>query len=1217
MQRSREVRLGAVLYGGVSLAIYENGVAQEFYRAVKGEGIYSLIKFLTDSDIVVDVVSGTSAGGINGILLSYALVNRRNFADAARLWREDGDILRLLRSPSDPSTLSVLDSEGYYQPRLEAAFREMSPYDETRRDSQYESDIGELDLFITGTDVDGRVYTVLDDQAHPIDVKDHRAIFQLCYREGRKNEFDVERNASQAIAALAKLARITSCFPVAFAPVTVTAPDDYTDPDWLLQRWGNLGRKACFLDGGVLDNKPFSYTLDAIFGRLADREIERLLFYVEPDPERLQHPGRVSQPNVVEAAVAAMVSIPGYESIGKDLARIKERNDRIACYQELRDSLRADGTVPAWVEETPQAAFTRLYKQDAGRSRLYRKCRLVQVRDRAVLGILKKHGRLEALNDDEKRHAQLLVESFRDWPGYELDTLIDFDVYYRLRRLYYLVYRIHEWLYEKDAGVRRDLYQELWRKLNHQIKLLEILRYFMEKLIDDVDFDWKLVETENDTTAATRLWARAHRFLSALLDSNAIDLPDISAVQPDSPDPIIYWRQSREQFAEAVRARAEWLSKRPEPPAAAGESLLRSLDRIESILLRTFEQVSPGNVVSGEYCDFLITDSYLFPMECAGGLEAKDPIHTVRISPQDANLGICQRPLDAKICGNEFAHFGGFFKRSWRSNDILWGRLDGLTEVLKCLLDKKRLRDVWMGRQLFLPSELEWHKLFPNASEEQLDALAADLGRLPELVDHPDEFHDFVERLAIAAQMEIVREQVPTVIADGVAQQVDWNQYRMSAERRSALTAGPPIESVDASDQSWRTGNAVIDPLLATVAAEQLANTALKESADSDWAVFFKDKFAVGSEKFPDDIPKPVLMEIFSAAALLLENCLVGAFGARAAQVKSAGIYKYGLHYPLLFGYHYSRLQRRAPDFARVMTPAVAAVALTVLTIGCLAWKSLVMPDGQLSAVALLEVIVAPLAVLAGLYTLTLRYHPNWPGQRNTATMALKWLFASAVVFVLVAELALLAAAHLARITVPNALTLSHIPRLPWIGGLLSKLFQPDLSFVAGVVVTMIAMMLLWSIGLVRPRKVSKRALRTVLRGYFAMPELLRLATTLGTETGVTLLDAQQRSRILKIVRAAVTASALEVIPRLDLDRLGRKCGETTAAGIAARLPDVQLTDLELLRVAEVLRVPSYPGVSFCEDERKALVRQIVSQASIPDLLANIRQMRPGVLDSI
>ena len=43
MAHEREVRLGLVLYGGVSLAVYENGVVQELYRAIRGDGVYGLV----------------------------------------------------------------------------------------------------------------------------------------------------------------------------------------------------------------------------------------------------------------------------------------------------------------------------------------------------------------------------------------------------------------------------------------------------------------------------------------------------------------------------------------------------------------------------------------------------------------------------------------------------------------------------------------------------------------------------------------------------------------------------------------------------------------------------------------------------------------------------------------------------------------------------------------------------------------------------------------------------------------------------------------------------------------------------------------------------------------------------------------------------------------------------------------------------------------------
>ena len=75
------------MYGGVSLAVYINGVSQEFYHAVQGNGVYRLIKELTDSEIVLDILSGSSAGGINGILLAYALCNSKDFTRCGDLWR--------------------------------------------------------------------------------------------------------------------------------------------------------------------------------------------------------------------------------------------------------------------------------------------------------------------------------------------------------------------------------------------------------------------------------------------------------------------------------------------------------------------------------------------------------------------------------------------------------------------------------------------------------------------------------------------------------------------------------------------------------------------------------------------------------------------------------------------------------------------------------------------------------------------------------------------------------------------------------------------------------------------------------------------------------------------------------------------------------------------------------------------------------------------------
>ena len=78
-----EIRVALVLYGGVSLAIYENGVVRSFHDLVRKRGIFAVLLELLDADATVDVVAGTSAGGINGLMLAVALENGTDFSVTA------------------------------------------------------------------------------------------------------------------------------------------------------------------------------------------------------------------------------------------------------------------------------------------------------------------------------------------------------------------------------------------------------------------------------------------------------------------------------------------------------------------------------------------------------------------------------------------------------------------------------------------------------------------------------------------------------------------------------------------------------------------------------------------------------------------------------------------------------------------------------------------------------------------------------------------------------------------------------------------------------------------------------------------------------------------------------------------------------------------------------------------------------------------------------
>ncbi len=940
-EHSREVRLGIVMYGGVSLAVYENGVAQELFRAVNGEGVYALLKELIDSDIVVDILSGTSAGGINGILLAFALTNKKDFRRCSNLWRDSGDILKLLRSPDDPSTLSVLNSEGYYQPALQAAFAEMPDYTPPAASSPVE----ELDLFVTGTDVHGAIFTEFDDQGHPIDVKNHRQVFVLSYREGRKNEF---RTADAA--ALGKLSRVTSCFPVAFAPVHVVSDKQPVVPgDDCLRRWGKLEHEAYFLDGGLLNNKPFSYTIDAIFRRTADRDVERMLFYVEPDPEHFTDDPPTAAPNVVQAAADALVSIPGYQSIASDLQAIAAHNDRLVHFCELRDS------IPA------AAADSTALESDPGRQTIYLKSRLAQLRDAVVSGILKNQGRQQILRSKEdRRAARILIESFEKWPGNGVDTLANFDVYFRMRRLYHLVYRIKYRVYDDPAPLAaeaRAQYRELWRRLNHQIQLLEMIEFVMESTLDGAPIEWRDLkdQTASDQIALGK-WLAAENLMKALLSTDGLPPFDCGSCgwgESDWSGIVVQQRQERDTLMEALRQRASRLATNGPPAWPVSGNLLRETDRIETEILQRYAPGGTQDFIALEYDRFPRIDSYMFPIEQIAGLVSKDVIHTVRISPVDAQRSFSAKTLAEKLCGKELGHFGGFLKRSWRANDMMWGRLDAACQLIECLVTPERLKKV--DASTFARVATNLADVFPKLPPEELAALSKAVANAQRSAAGGDDegFEKLLDLLVAAAQSQIIQEEVPQVLKAAIDQQVDWNHYKVSKKS---------VVPFSVEKQSWSVGTRLVDRAMAEFASAQIIAGSMP---DSGWPGFFSNTYAVGNETWNRDIPLPVLLEIVTNAMLVLRNCLLAIAGPeRARQIRAHPVFKFGLDLPLRATYSFVRIQRTIPEYQWMTVGLLVLACIMLLGIGGFWWRELWWPASGINVHRAVGFIFVPAFVL-------------------------------------------------------------------------------------------------------------------------------------------------------------------------------------------------------------------------------------------------------------
>ena len=1063
--RSAEIRLGLVLYGGVSLAVYMNGVAQEFFRAVRGRGVYSLLKNITDSDIVVDIISGTSAGGINGILLAYALTNEFEFSKCARFWREHGDINKLLQNHSKgvEESYSALDSEGHYHGELKKAFRELAKHGAKNHDSESPSELKELDLFVTGTDLDGRVWTDFDDAGHPIDVKDHRAVFHIKHRSVRKTELSPCWPSKPNVMheGLAKLSRLTSAFPGAFEPVRVDCVSKDRierihrqecrpcSADELLQYWGRLGRSAYFVDGGVIDNKPFTHTIKAIFSRTSERRVKRLMFYVDPDPEviaKAKTPDRPSPdpdpPRFFKPIVASLLGLPAYESISDDLNLLKEHNARIERHKRLAMTI----VRPSNTSEPPE---------------LYLQCRAARLAEGALDPLL----RLESLTKllkaspgsspqdapDARSVVGELIESYyelvRSYPRGDGSSgsssacpdresvLNRLDIYMRERRLFFVSYTIRDLVNDGEQGGSGCLI-ELRKRINRQIRVIEIIRASMEALVERLDVTWDelLCDGLDSSQGAARLWTGVVCAYTELLKEEEGVLPYKSS-QPGTlcVTEVLSQHSLTElncsflnRIEEIAKVSRSYFNRRESAALEGASSVLEMTDEYERQLLEHYSKSSSkGKQIKQSYQEFERLDAVLYPAEYMGGLEEKDVIETVRLSPRDAQRGFSKRDLSEKLAGDSFFHFGGFFKKSWRSNDLLWGRLDAVCQLVESVVTPDRLQQ--LGQDDRLRPEIrksmtencmqEAFRHSPDEARRKLtkwltNAFSEDPCERNGATKGP-EFSGGLECLIEASQLEILASDLQSVLDDAIGEQLKWNQYRVPEDS--------PLR-YQADKNAFVAPPGTIDGFVGASAAAVSARGAMKSlkkasegdaedpySTRSPLGEFFAKHYKVGSESFARDIPLVIRLGILARSVLVLRNCLLNGAGELGRKLDRNRLVKLFVDLPLKLLYHWVRWWRKSPADLRYRTLAMLAVSAMALVLA-MVYREAWWPAAGISWLRAAALVGTPLLLLAaGLWTLALSDTPLY----HRIVGVTGWTLAAAAVVVsvcLVSDLILMLA---------------------------------------------------------------------------------------------------------------------------------------------------------------------------------------------------------------
>jgi Protein of unknown function (DUF3376) len=365
------------------------------------------------------------------------------------------------------------------------------------------------------------------------------------------------------------------------------------------------------------------------------------------------------------------------------------------------------------------------------------------------------------------------------------------------------------------------------------------------------------------------------------------------------------------------------------------------------------------------YERFRELDMQLFPIEMMAGLREKDIIETIRMSPRDAQKGFSRSGFSDKVAGDALYHFGGFFKRSWRSNDILWGRLDGLCQLVESFLQRDRLRQIGQEPTLRarirqrLEGDLDPARLFPQAGRTTQDdlrawlaALCSDDAQIREAALHETSCANSLEMLIEAAQLEVLYEELPNVVTDALEEQATWNVFKVKDRdqppghngQQSTTGDGASEHGFDASGWYFRSPGGSLDPLVAITAAARITQDVMQAFAlpgivpqrpgDTALGRFFKHSYRVGAEKFMRDIPTLVLLEILAVLLLVIRNGILGLFGEHIPRIRSNVLYKVFVAAPLCLFHSIVVLARRAPRWLPLLLFSILIVCVLLLIVG-------------------------------------------------------------------------------------------------------------------------------------------------------------------------------------------------------------------------------------------------------------------------------------------
>lgn len=786
--RGEELRLALVLNGGVSLAVWMGGVAFELNRLVREtHPVYRGLLALTDTSARIDVVSGTSAGGVNGAALALAQIHDSSLYGLREVWLSQAGLEQLMRDPGDENPPSLLRGDQHFLPVLENALAEIASGPPASKDSV------PMMLSLTTTLLHGVGEARLDDFGSVVEDTVHRAHFVFERRGGASEDPFVPGPA--IVAQLARAARASASFPVAFEPVLYDPAGTPFVGRPLQARFGvdrPVDRPAYLVDGGILDNKPFASALDAISKLPADGNTRRVLAYVVPDPKAaVDAPkpgpdGKLPEPTLASVAFQSVVGIPATQSIADQLADIREHNDYMwRRWQRITGLLaRAPG------DAGPTAPRERVLQTATLLFPAYRARRLDGAID-YLLGELQR-GLAEAGDEQPVRlrratrwwlralwletHAdgelwQPIIPTHFDprlpllegpagswrWGQYTLEFMADvlIDMLRRTQRLSDLVGRWQQKEHEQVPGPAPEppaaAMTEPWEQVDRRASPAGLRQRrpargdrgdLLARLWHDT-YELSLKLRERRQSGSKRARAAGRAGFIRLLETWA-KLPP--GVQPTAQaigllrelrsagttTPEVRWTTARNLCRQLALLR--------EPMRAILEA--RAAQRATQPQAQVRADVQEGLRELQAYSDYFFGENEAPPsidalawrllalevIEVGAGTRDHRPnvgAELVQISARQRSPWGGPGEPSQKLAGMGLAHFAAFYKRSWRANDWLYGRLDAIDRAVRIALNPDRLQRLYGLR-----------RVLPHGAKRDVDAATYVLNYLEALAVH-------------------------------------------------------------------------------------------------------------------------------------------------------------------------------------------------------------------------------------------------------------------------------------------------------------------------------------------------------------------------------------------------------------------------------------------------------------------------------------------------